>query len=162
GSGNLNIVDNGNQRIRKIASGNISTVAGKGTGGELGDGAAGNNAMLAQPQGGAGGSSGKLYIPHPTKSRIRHGADGDKFTYAGNNVSGPGYVDAPVATQGQLSLPTAVAVDSAGNLYIAEQNSPNSFPPGNNRIRKVSASGVLTTYCNISGVVGSSGDGGQA
>ncbi|HLK62175.1 MAG TPA: IPT/TIG domain-containing protein [Bryobacteraceae bacterium] len=161
-SGNLYISDSGNQRIRKVSSGNVSTIAGNGTVGFAGDGAAATSAEFANPQGIALDSGGNLYIADSNNGLIRKvSTNGNISTIAGNVTSGPGYVDAPVATNGQLSLPTGIAVDTSGNIYISEGASTGGFVPGNNRIRKVSSSGVLTTYGG-NGVVGSSGDNGTA
>jgi uncharacterized protein (TIGR03437 family) len=157
-AGNLYIVDNGNQRIRKVTNGTITTVAGNGTIGFAGDGGPATSGVFSTPSGVAVDGSGNFYVADTNNSLIRKITSGGTIsTYAGNINSGPGYVDATVATLGQLAFPSAVALDSAGNLYITElgQNL-------NNRIRKVSASGALTTFANISGVTGSSGDGGQA
>ena len=160
-AGNLYIVDNGNQRIRKVTSGanpTINTVAGNGSIGFAGDGGPAASAEFSAPSGVAVDSSGNFYVADTNNSLIRKiSSSGIITTYAGNINSGPGYVDATVATLGQLAFPSAVALDSAGNLYITElgQNL-------NNRIRKVSASGALTTVANTIGAIGSAGDGGQA
>jgi uncharacterized protein (TIGR03437 family) len=161
GSGNLYIVDNGNQRIRKVVSGTINTVAGNGTAGYFGDGGAATLAEINNPQGIAVDSSNNYYIADTSNSLIRKvSSSGTITTIAGNNITGPGYVDAPVATNGQLSLPVGIAVDSSGNIYISESDAPGVVN-GNNRIRKVTAGGVLTTIGG-NGVIGSSGDGGPA
>ncbi len=162
-SGNLYIVDNGNQRIRKVANGTINTVAGNGVGGFAGDGGPATSAEFANPQGIAVDSTGNYYIADTSNNLIRKvSSSGTITTIAGNVNSGAGYVDNAVATLGQLSLPVGIAVDSAGNIYISEEApDSSSIVPGNNRIRKVTPAGVLTTIGG-NGVVGSSGDGGPA
>jgi len=156
-SGNLYIVDNGNGRIRKVAGGNINTVAGNGTAGFAGDGQAATTAEFQNPTGIAIDGSGNYYIADTNNSLIRKVTGTTISTYAGNVNSGPGYVDATTATLGQLAFPTAVALDSAGNLYICELGGG-----GNNRIRKVSTGGALTTIANSNGTIGSFGDNGSA
>jgi uncharacterized protein (TIGR03437 family) len=161
--GNLYIVDNGNQRIRKVSNSTINTVAGNGTGGFAGDGGAATSAQLHDPSGVAVDSSGNMYIADTSNNLLRKvSSSGTITTFAGNINSPPGFADAAVATLGYLALPNGVALDAAGNVYFSEQ-APNSssFVQGNNRIRKVSASGVLTTVGGT-GAVGSFGDGGFA
>jgi len=169
--GNLFIADTGNNRIRKVsASGIITTVAGSGpnarAGGFSGDGGPATAAALSYPYGVAVDASGNLFIADTANNRIRKvSASGIITTVAG---SGPtGYAqsgtgsfsgDGGPATSATLNTPFGVAVDTSGNLFIADYF--------NNRIRKVSASGIITTVAG-SGAFGSgtgsfSGDGGPA
>ncbi len=154
-AGNLYISDNANNRIRKvaIATGVITTVAGNGTAGFAGDGAAATSAELDSPAGLAFDNTGNLYIADVLNSRIRKVAAGTGVitTYAGNGTAGfTG--DGGAATSAELNTPARVVLDSAGNLYIADQS--------NNRIRKVSA-GIITTVAG-NGTAGYTGDGGPA
>jgi sugar lactone lactonase YvrE len=156
-AGNLYIVDSYNQRIRKVAAGTgiITTVAGNGTGSFSGDGAAATSAGLYFPQGVAVDSAGNLYIADFDNRRIRKVAAGTGIitTVAGNGTAGFSG-DGLVATFAELQGPTGVAVDSAGNLYIADFD--------NNRIRKVVAgTGIITTVAG-NGTAGFGGDGGAA
>ena len=134
-AGNLYIADTGNNRIRKVSNGVITTVAGNGTAGFSGDGGPATSAQLNDPQGVAVDSAGNLYIadyrqqPHPQGLERRDHHRGGNGTPGFSGDNGP-------ATSAQLNYPEGVAVDSAGNLYIADT--------GNNRIRKVS-NGVITT-----------------
>jgi uncharacterized protein (TIGR03437 family) len=155
-SGSLFIADPFNNRIRKVsASGIITTVAGNGTQGFSGDGGPAISAFLNNPEGVAVDASGNLFIADSGNSRIRKvSASGIITTVAGNGsgsfASHPG--DGGPATSVPLS-PFGVAVDASGNLFIADS--------GNGRIRKVSASGIITTVAG--GGNGSfSGDGGPA
>jgi hypothetical protein len=133
-AGNLYIADTGNNRIRKVDLGGvISTVAGTGTAGFGGDGTLAKSSMLSAPYGLAVGSGGILYIADQGNQRIRKvGADGLISTVAGNGIAGFGG-DGGAATSARLSDPYTVALDAAGNLYIADTS--------NNRIRKVTAAG---------------------
>lgn len=153
GSGNLYIADARNYRIRKVSpAGIISTVAG-GSIGFSGDGGPATRASLNFPQGVAVDPTGQLYIADTNNGRIRKvSSDGTISTMAGVglvNFSG----DGGPATSASLSQPLSVAVDSAGNLYIADWF--------NHRIRKVSPTGIISTVAGT-GVAGFSGDGGPA
>ena len=158
--GDLYIADAGNHRIRKVSlSGVISTVAGTGTGGFSGDGGAADKSELNNPVGVAVDSLGNLYIADSGNHRIRKVDSGVISTVAGSGFptfSG----DGGAADKSELKIPVGVAVDSLGNLYIADS--------GNHRIRKVdSSSGIISTVAGtgISGLLatgGSSGDEGPA
>lgn len=150
------IADTSNDRIRKVdtATGIITTVAGT-TGGFSGDGGPATSAQISEPGGLAVDGAGNVYIADTYNHRIRKvvAATGLIFTVAGSGTSGYGG-DGGTATGAQLYYPTDVAVDGAGNLYIADSD--------NNRIRKVTAAtGVITTLAG-SGVYGFSGDGAAA
>jgi sugar lactone lactonase YvrE len=150
-TGSLYTADNDNNRIRKVSGGTITTVAGNGNLGFSGDGGPATSASLAQPEGLAVDSSGNLYIADTRNHRIRKLSGGTITTIAGNGT--PGFSgDGGPATSASLYNPGGVAVDSAGNLYIADSN--------NNRIRKVSG-GTITTVAG-NGNAGFSGDGGPA
>lgn len=150
-SGNLYIADTNNNSIRKVSGGSISTVAGSGVSGGA---AAGNGSnQFNGPLGMASDSSGNIYIADSQNARVvKLGAGGGVSTVAGNGTPGFGG-DGGAATSALLNTPSAVAVDSAGNLYVADF--------GNNRIRKVSASGTITTIAGTS-FSGYTGDGGPA
>ena len=113
----------------------ITTVAGNGTCGFSGDNGPATSAQLYGSHGVAVDSAGNLYIADTANNRIRKVSNGVITTVAGNGTAGFSGDNGP-ATSAQLTDPEGVAVDSAGNLYIADT--------GNNRIRKVS-NGVITT-----------------
>jgi len=148
-AGNLYIADSGNERVRKVANGVITTIAGNGVQGYFGDGGSATSAELNGPFGVAVDSVGNLFITD--FSRIRKVTNGVITTVAGNGTRGYSGDDGP-ATSAQLYEPTGVAVDFAGNLYIADD--------GNERVRKV-ANGVITTVAG-NGTRGYSGDNGPA
>ncbi len=154
-SGNLYIADTQNNRIRKVtaSTGVITTVAGNGTAGYSGDGGPATSAELSYPLGVAVDPSGNLYIADCHNVRIRKVTpSGTITTVAGGGNSGLG--DSGPATSAELSAPDTVAVDSSGNLYIADLYT--------SRIRKVTAStGIITTVAG-NGQQGYSGDGGPA
>ncbi len=136
---NLYIADSHNYRIRKVTpAGVISTVAGNGTKGFSGDGGPATSAQLGQPEGMAVDSAGNLYFADSSNNRIRKVTPaGVISTVAGNGAAGFSG-DGGLALTAQLNGPTGVAVDSAGNLYIADSD--------NNRIRKVSFQASIETF----------------
>jgi trimeric autotransporter adhesin len=149
--GNLYIADNFNNRIRKVSNGVITTVAGNGSSGFSGDNGPATSAQLSGPVGIALDSAGNLYIADSNNNRIRKVSNGVITTVAGNGSPGFSGDNGP-ATSAQLRSPAGIALDSAGNLYIADSN--------NNRIREVS-NGVITTVAG-NGTAGFSGDNGPA
>ncbi len=149
--GNLYIADTGNNRVRKVSNGVITTAAGNGTQGFIGDNGLATSAQLYVPSGVAVDSAGNLYIADIGNNRVRKVSNGVITTAAGDGARGFGG-DNGLATGAQLFNPFGVAVDSAGNLYIADS--------GNNRVRKVS-NGVITTVAG-NGAPGFGGDNGPA
>jgi len=115
-AGNIYIADTSNHRIRKVdTSGNISTVAGNGTGGYSGDGILATSAELYDPMGVAVDSAGNIYIADSGNNRVRKvdASTGYISTVAGNGTGGYS-VDGILATSAELYNPTGVAVDSVG------------------------------------------------
>ncbi len=151
-SGNVYFADSNDNRIRKVSSGVITTVAGNGTAGFGGDTGLAASAQLNAPQGVAADSAGNLYIADTANNRVRKVSSGVITTVAGNGVAGFSG-DSGLATGASLNRPSGIALDSAGNIYIADT--------GNSRIRKVS-SGVITTLAGNGPPAGFSGDGGAA
>jgi uncharacterized protein (TIGR03437 family) len=153
-SGNLYIADEFNNRIRKVGTdGTISTIAGNGTDIFSGDGGPAVNAGLSSPYSVAMDKAGSLYIADAQHNRIRKiASDGTISTVAGSG--GQGFSgDGGSAINAQLNTPSCVIVDAAGNMLISDTN--------NNRIRRVSTSGVITTVAG-NGTAAYSGDGGPA
>ena len=147
--GNLYIADTGDSVVLKVANGTITVVTGDGNQGYSGDGGPAVQAEVNQPYGVAVDSGGNVYIADSANYRVRKVAAGVITTVAGNGT--PSYSgDGGVATSAQLDWPGAVAVDAAGNLYIADV--------ANCRIRKVTvASGIITTVAGA-GPWGYAGD----
>ena len=134
---------------------NIYASAGNGTAGYTGDGGAATSASINSPEGIAVDGAGNLYIADMLNNRVRKVAvnTGIITTVAGNGTEGFSG-DGGAATSASLDYPDAVAVDGAGNLYIADAR--------NSRIRKVAAgSGIISTVAG-SGAGAISGDGGPA
>jgi uncharacterized protein (TIGR03437 family) len=141
-AGNLYIADFGDARIRKVsANGTITTVAGTGTQGYSGDGGPATRAQLKGVVGVATDNAGNLYISDHYDFRIRKvSPDGIITTFAGNGTPGNSGDGGP-ATGAQVD-PFGLAVDGAGNLYIADND--------HSVIRKVSAGGIITTVAGSS------------
>lgn len=156
-AGNVYIADYGNNLIREVvaATGKIQTVAGNGTAGYSGDGSAATSAELNEPIGVAVDSAGNLYIADFNNNAIREvvAATGNIQTVAGNGTAG--YTgDGAAATSAQLNGPESVALDSAGNIYIADYS--------NNVIREVVAATADIETIAGKGSAGFSNDGGLA
>ena len=150
--GSLYISDSGNHRIRKLnPAGDISTVAGTRSSGFRRDGGLATSAELDLPLGIAVDGSGDLFIADSRNHRIRRVlATGIIITLAGSNNFGG---DGGPATDALLFFPLSVAVDSVGDLYIADSR--------NHRTRQVNVSGTITTVAGT-GDPDFAGDGGQA
>jgi sugar lactone lactonase YvrE len=150
---NVYVSDSANHRVRKISrDGSIATVAGTGAAGFGGDGGQAAAAQLNSPLGLALDAAGNLYIADTLNSRVRKVAtDGTISTVAGNGSFGFSG-DNGAATSAQLNQPEGVAVDKAGNLYIADT--------GNHRVRMVSG-GTISTIAGT-GVPGYIADGDAA
>jgi uncharacterized protein (TIGR03437 family) len=160
-AGNVYIADTNNNAIRKVATGTgiITTVAGTaGASGYGGDGSGALSAALFKPSSVVFDSAGNMYIADSGNNVIRKvtASTGIISTYAGDfNTSGYTGDGGPATKVGVgLNNPVAVALDVAGNLYIADSE--------NDAIRKVTAtSGIITTIAG-NGTPGFSGDGGRA
>lgn len=149
--GNIFIADTMQVRVRRVdaITGIITTYAGGGpadfTGGATGDGGPATNAYINAPRGLALDSSGNLYIASDLHHRVRRvdAVTGIITTVAGNGSPTSNFAvdggDGGLATNATLLYPNDVAVDAAGNIFIADKQ--------NDRIRKVAAgTGIITTY----------------
>jgi sugar lactone lactonase YvrE len=139
-AGNLYIADSANCCIRKVnrSTGIITTVAGTAAAGFSGDNGPATSAELSDPVGIALDSAGNLFIADNINNRIRMVNTGEIITTVADNGTGGYNGDGIPATTAELSNPTGVALDSSGNLYIADQ--------ANNRIREVNKStGLIAT-----------------
>ncbi len=155
--GNMYIADTYNNVVRLVdQTGKISTIAGDGTGagtgnwgngpsngGWSGDGAAATLAELNGPTGLALDASGELLIADTYNSAVRKiASDNSISTVAGSCSLGSGCQsgysgDGGVATSAELNAPFGIAVDPAGDFYVADTS--------NSAIRKVDVNGVITT-----------------
>jgi sugar lactone lactonase YvrE len=151
-AGNIYIADLNDNVIRRVdLAGIVTTVAGTGEQGFFGDGGPATSARLDSPAGVAVDAAGNVYIADTHNQRIRKVSGGTIATIAGTGVSGFSGDNGPAASA-MLSNPTALAVDSNGNLYIADTD--------NHRIRKISGTTITTVAGN--GEQTFSGDGSAA
>ncbi len=136
--GNVYIGEAYNNRIRKIdTSGIISTFAGTGVSGYIGDGGAAINAQLASPCGVAVDALGNVFVADYNNSRVRKiNTAGIISTFAGTGVNGFSG-DGGLSTNAQLYAPRGVQVDASGNLFIADET--------NGRVRKVTCPAPMIT-----------------
>jgi DNA-binding beta-propeller fold protein YncE len=139
-SGTVYVADSGNHAIRKITpAGVVTTLAGTGASGTI----AANPARFNTPSGVAVDSNGNVYVADSGNHAIRRiTAAGVVTTLAGDGTAGSGdTANAPVRFNG----PTGVAVDGAGNVYVADTQ--------NDTIRKITSGGVVTTFAGQAGSV---------
>ena len=153
-SGNLYVVDRGNEVIRRVdaVSGIITTIAGNGSQGYTGDGGQATLSSLFLPVQAVPDAQGNVYISDSYNHRIRKivSSTGIITTFAGNGVAAFNG-DGGMATAASLNTPYNIAFDATGNLYIADRL--------NNRIRMVDIStGIINTVAG-NGHVGYLGDG---
>lgn len=139
--------------LQVTPDGKVKAFAGTGVSGFRGDDQDAQFARLSAPQDVAVDAAGNVYIADTENHRIRRvGKDGKIKTVAGSG--NPGFQgDADLATTVALFQPAGVAVDAAGNIYIADT--------GNQRIRMARADGPMVTIAGT-GAIGSGGDGGSA
>ena len=159
-SGNVYVNDSHNFMVREDvkSTGLVNFFAGDGIAGYTGDGGAATSAELNYNYGVAKSSTGTVYIADTNNCLLRQvNTGGTISTFAGLVVSGSARCgsagDGGPATSAELYYPYGTAVDSKGNVYIAEYY--------NYAVRKVT-SGTITTIAGILGVNGYSGDGGPA
>ncbi len=161
-AGDIFIADSGNNAIREVVAGApplIKTIAGSsiGSAGFTGDGGAATSATLHNPQGVALDGASNIFIADHDNNAIREVLASDKtiHTYAGSATGVPGVSpDGTLATAALLHSPSAVVVDSNGDVFIADT--------GNSIIREVTLPGKLIQTKAGNGTAGFGGDGGNA
>ena len=131
-AGTVYVADADNNRIRKISGGQVSTLAGNGLSGFADGGPAA--AEFRAPTGVAVDASGNVYVADQGNNRIREiSPSGVVKTLAGSTN---GYLDGTGAAA-RFNQPVGLVVDGSGIVYVTDQH--------NNRIRKITAAGVVTT-----------------
>lgn len=148
-SGNLYIVDEDYDRVRRVDnSGIITTAAGNGDHGFSGDGGPAISAALTTPSGVAVDSEGNIYIDDENNARIRRvDVAGVITTVAGGGSNG--LAEGGPATSAEISDPVGLTLDSKGDIYFADTN--------NGLVLKVSTAGIITTVAG-NGEYGYNGD----
>jgi uncharacterized protein (TIGR03437 family) len=153
-SGVVYIADTQNQRVRAVAAnGTISTAAGTGTAGFNGEIGLPRTAQLNLPQGVAVDGQGNWYVADTANNRIRKVQPGGNLLTIAGNGNASYFGDGGPATKASVNQPEGVAVDAAGNVYIADTL--------DNAVRKVTPDGTISTLAGT-GTPGYSGDGGPA
>jgi sugar lactone lactonase YvrE len=149
-AGNLYVGDTANNTVRKItAAGVVTTLAGLAGSSGTNDGA-GNNARFNGPAGVAVDGAGNLYVADSFNDTIRKITPaGIVSTFAGLPRSS-GSADG-TNTTARFFYPTGIAIDSTGNLFVADTD--------NNTIRKITPAGVVSTFAGLAGLIGGNADG---
>ena len=153
GAGNLYVADSNNQTIRKITTaGIVSTVAGSAGvfGSNDGKGVA---AQFSSPQGVAVDKTGNLYVTDTNNQTVRKISPAGVVTTLAGTAGNTGSADGN-GGDAQFDLPSGIAVDGSGNVYVADSN--------NQTIRKITPDGMVTTLAGSAGIHGSSDGKGSA
>jgi sugar lactone lactonase YvrE len=146
GAGNIYVADRYNHTLRKITpTGAVTTLAGSAGAAGSTDGA-GGAARFKMPTGVALDGAGSLYVSDQFNHTLRKVTAAGAVTTLAGAAGLSGSVDGPGA-MASFRFPAGVAVDSAGNVYVADQ--------GNLTIRKVTAAGAVTTLAGTAGMAGS-------
>jgi hypothetical protein len=154
--GNLYIADRDNDAVRMVnkSTGIITTIAGNGVPGYTGDGGPATASQIDGPRGVALDGSGNIYFTDAANNAVREIKASNGYIYTIAGVGFAGFTgDGGPATSAELSTPYGIAVNAAGEIFIADQS--------NNRIRKINTSGIISTVAG-NGTAGFAGDGGQA
>lgn len=150
--GTLYIADTGNERIRAVIAGQITTFAGNGSAGFAGDGGAATGASFRWPNALAIDTSGALLVCDAGNERVRRISAGVIATIVGNGTQGFAG-DGAAAVLAEIDTPMGLAVGASGQIFIADSH--------NNRIRAIAADDSISTFAGT-GVQGYAGDGGAA
>jgi len=152
--GSLYIADRDDAVVRRVTpNGIITTVAGTGVIGYSGDGGVATNAKLSDPENIVVDPHWRVFFTDQINERVRMiGVDGTITTVAGTSVAGDTGDGGP-ANEATLNSPYGLAIDAAGNLYVADSKGA--------RVREIARDGTITTVAGT-GVPGYSGDGGPA
>ncbi len=159
---NIYIADHNSHVIRKVSVGGIiTTIAGNDTAGYSGDGGMATDARLDHPYGVAVDAVGNVYIADANNNVVRMVNPAGIITTIAGNGTGAGLGvgngsysgDGGPAVNAGLNFPESIAIDVLGNIFVADA--------ANNRIRKISTTGIITTVAG-NGMGGYSGDGGAA
>ena len=153
GSGNVYVADYGNHTIRKITSGGVVTTF-AGTAGSSGStDATGSAARFNNPRGVAVDGAGNVYVADFGNHTIRKITSAGVVTTLAGTAGSLGSTDA-TGSAARFAFPHGVAVDAAGNVYVADT--------ANCTIRKITPAGVVTTLAGTAGTFGSADGTGSA
>jgi DNA-binding beta-propeller fold protein YncE len=143
-TGKFYVADSGNHTVRVVAAdGTVSTLAGQAGVSGTTDGT-GTAALFNGPTGVTLDGSGNIFVADTTNNEIRRVTpDGVVTTFVGQTTAG---TSDGAGTSAQFSSPHGLAVDAAGNLFVADT--------GNHTIRKVTPDGTVSTFAGIAGTIG--------
>jgi sugar lactone lactonase YvrE len=145
-AGNIYVADSGNYQIRKVtAAGVVTTLAGIPSSAGATDGAVAN-ARFSGPWGAAFDTTGNLYITDSWNHTVRKITPAGVVTTLAGSPEVQGSVDG-TGSAARFTYPTGIAVNSAGDIYVSEEN--------NHTIRKITPDGVVTTLAGSAGQSGS-------
>ncbi len=154
GAGNVYVADSFSNTIRKLGSGGVVTTLAGTAGGLGGSDGTGSAAQFNDPTGVAADSAGNVYVADAGNHAIRMIASGGVVTTLAGKAGSVGSTDG-VRSAARFHSPSGLAVDGAGNVYVADT--------GNNTVRKITSGGVVTTLAGAAGLFGSvDGTGGAA
>ncbi|MCX6996217.1 MAG: hypothetical protein NTV49_03825 [Kiritimatiellaeota bacterium] len=152
-AGNVYVADYNNHTIRKVtAAGVVTTLAGSAGSSGSADGT-GNAARFCGPIGVAVDSAGNVFVADSFNHTIRRVTPAGVVTTLAGSAGTPGSADG-TGSVARFYNPTDVAVDSAGNVFVTDNN--------NHTIRKVTVAGVVTTLAGSAGTSGSADGAGNA
>jgi len=149
-AGNLYIADYGNNLIRKITNGTITSISGTGTPGYTGDASTAAKATLQEPEAVAVDASGNIFIADSANNVIREVSGGVINTIAGNGNVGHGGDGGP-ADAATFDYPTGLIVTSSGTLYVADSTEAGNSQ--DSRIRLLTPVSAQTPVISTAGIV---------
>ena len=144
-AGTIYFADGGDHTVRKVNTGGIVTTIAGGSGQAGSSDGTGSNARFIYPYAIAVDGSGNLFVTDIGDHTIRKITAGGSVTTVAGSVGVAGSLDGS-GTAAQFNYPQGIAVDAAGNIFVGDSN--------NNTIRKISASGVVTTFAGVAGQPG--------
>ncbi len=152
-AGNVYVADTGNSTIRKVTLAGVETTLAGLAGSRGSADETGSAARFSNPNGVAVGSAGNVYVADTFNRTIRKVTPAGLVTTLAGLAGSSGSADG-TGSAARFNDPYGVAVDSAGNVYVADY--------GNNPIRKVTPAGVVTTLAGLAGSSGSADGTGSA
>jgi uncharacterized delta-60 repeat protein len=152
-AGNVYVADSNNNTIRKISSAGVVTTLADSAGQSGSTDGTGSAARFSGPRGLAVDSAGNVYVADQSNHTIRKISSAGVVTTLAGSAGQSGSTDG-TGSAARFFNPTGVAVDSSGNVYVADQN--------NQTIRKISSAGVVTTLAGSAGLSGSKDGTGSA